>query len=597
MAEELKIVLAVDGADKVAAALDNTSEALKDTADEAKRAGDALNKTLKPGAAQAQNTLLNLSRVAQDAPYGFIGIANNINPLVESFGRLKQESGSVGTALKTLVSSLAGPAGLGLAVGVLSSLLVTFAGDLFKSNDALEEVDNTLETVKKNINSVSDAFKNFEAVGSGALDVYNSLADIKFGKGPESDALKRSANYIDLSEKSLAADKALADAKSNLFNLEEKQFKNQADYNAAVKEAQKAVSDASAEVVKYTKAVFNQGLANKQAEIDEKNAAKERLKNIDTISKTLAKLKEDLKDEKALSLTFNTSTLKEQAKLVESAIEKIVTKFNLSPANTLKLKVALLSGNGAALGSEEIGKLLNQLQAQLGLEQFTKNLKPLTVTVPVDLKFDSKISSSYKAVGDFLEKQKKEAEKLAQQKIADFQSIITEFAMSSAMQIGELLGAGLYAAITGQANGIADAFKSLFMLFGDAVQSLGKYAIQYSAAMEGLKKALAGASGLAGIGIGIGLIALGALIKAAIGGIGKVGSFAVGTNFAPGGMALVGERGPELVNLPRGSQVVPAAQTSAMLGGRQNVEVFGVLRGQDIYFSNKRYGQTYNRQT
>jgi hypothetical protein len=33
--------------------------------------------------------------------------------------------------------------------------------------------------------------------------------------------------------------------------------------------------------------------------------------------------------------------------------------------------------------------------------------------------------------------------------------------------------------------------------------------------------------------------------------------FANGTNFAPGGMAIVGERGPELVNLPRGSQVIP----------------------------------------
>jgi len=33
--------------------------------------------------------------------------------------------------------------------------------------------------------------------------------------------------------------------------------------------------------------------------------------------------------------------------------------------------------------------------------------------------------------------------------------------------------------------------------------------------------------------------------------------FANGTSYAPGGMALVGERGPELVNLPRGSQVIP----------------------------------------
>ena len=38
--------------------------------------------------------------------------------------------------------------------------------------------------------------------------------------------------------------------------------------------------------------------------------------------------------------------------------------------------------------------------------------------------------------------------------------------------------------------------------------------------------------------------------------------YATGTNFARGGLALVGERGPELVNLPRGSQVLPANETA-----------------------------------
>lgn len=40
------------------------------------------------------------------------------------------------------------------------------------------------------------------------------------------------------------------------------------------------------------------------------------------------------------------------------------------------------------------------------------------------------------------------------------------------------------------------------------------------------------------------------------------GAFASGTNFAPGGTALVGEQGPELVNLPRGSQVIPNSQVN-----------------------------------
>ena len=44
--------------------------------------------------------------------------------------------------------------------------------------------------------------------------------------------------------------------------------------------------------------------------------------------------------------------------------------------------------------------------------------------------------------------------------------------------------------------------------------------------------------------------------------------FAEGTSSAPGGMAVVGEKGPELVNLPRGSQVIPNSVARGMgVGG------------------------------
>lgn len=43
--------------------------------------------------------------------------------------------------------------------------------------------------------------------------------------------------------------------------------------------------------------------------------------------------------------------------------------------------------------------------------------------------------------------------------------------------------------------------------------------------------------------------------------------FAKGTNFAPGGPAILGENGPELVNLPRGSEVKTASQTRQILSG------------------------------
>lgn len=79
---------------------------------------------------QAVNALGNVSRVAQDASYGFMGIANNLNPLFESFQRLQSSAGGTGNALKQMGSALTGPAGIGLAIGVVSSLIVSFGDDL-----------------------------------------------------------------------------------------------------------------------------------------------------------------------------------------------------------------------------------------------------------------------------------------------------------------------------------------------------------------------------------------------------------------------------------------------------------------------------------
>jgi hypothetical protein len=53
----------------------------------------------------------------------------------------------------------------------------------------------------------------------------------------------------------------------------------------------------------------------------------------------------------------------------------------------------------------------------------------------------------------------------------------------------------------------------------------------------------------------------------------KLPKFANGTMNAPGGLALVGERGPELVNLPKGSQVIPNHKMKGGIGGGINITV------------------------
>lgn len=54
--------------------------------------------------------------------------------------------------------------------------------------------------------------------------------------------------------------------------------------------------------------------------------------------------------------------------------------------------------------------------------------------------------------------------------------------------------------------------------------------------------------------------------EAAKGGAAGYRTYARGTNFHPGGLALVGEQGPELIELPRGAKVYTANETANMVG-------------------------------
>ena len=138
-------------------------------------------KKVTPASNQATQALVNVSRVAQDAPYGFIGIANNLNPLLESFQRLKETSGSAGSALKEMAKGLMGPAGIGLALGVVSSLVVAFGPKIAKfingTDEASEAQDKFAESLNKARASASESGIKLQAYISIADDA--TIADDK----------------------------------------------------------------------------------------------------------------------------------------------------------------------------------------------------------------------------------------------------------------------------------------------------------------------------------------------------------------------------------------------------------------------------------
>lgn len=138
--------------------------------------------------ADATNALGNLSRVAQDAPYGFMGIANNLNPMLESFQRLQKESGGTGAALKSMVSGLTGPAGLGLALGVVSSLVVTFGDDIV---DFFSKVINGRSSLKEYTDSLHESQKAYVEAYMDMYKLKNAFDDFHGGLMSKEEVLKK----------------------------------------------------------------------------------------------------------------------------------------------------------------------------------------------------------------------------------------------------------------------------------------------------------------------------------------------------------------------------------------------------------------------
>ncbi len=66
---------------------------------------------------QASFAVLNLGRIAQDSAFGFIGIANNIEPFIQSVTALRASATQGASATKQFFGALAGPAGIGLLIG------------------------------------------------------------------------------------------------------------------------------------------------------------------------------------------------------------------------------------------------------------------------------------------------------------------------------------------------------------------------------------------------------------------------------------------------------------------------------------------------
>jgi hypothetical protein len=132
----------------------------------------------------ARTALTSLSLVAQDAPFGFIGIQNNLPAVIQSFGRLKEQAGGVKGALSQLSGALIGPAGLFLAFSAATAA-VTFAvqkyGSFGAAVDALfgkiDPLKNTLDRLNKSYEDYNKELKSNAEITALADKSQSGLAE------------------------------------------------------------------------------------------------------------------------------------------------------------------------------------------------------------------------------------------------------------------------------------------------------------------------------------------------------------------------------------------------------------------------------------
>jgi hypothetical protein len=111
--------------------------------------------------ANGSNTLMQFSRIAQDAPFGIIGIGNNLTATAESFGHLAKSSGGAGNALKAVGASIMGSGGILLAVSLVTTGLTLMAQKGLTISDVFNMIsgnfDQAAQNIKKAYNESSEA--------------------------------------------------------------------------------------------------------------------------------------------------------------------------------------------------------------------------------------------------------------------------------------------------------------------------------------------------------------------------------------------------------------------------------------------------------
>jgi hypothetical protein len=127
-------------------------------------------------AANGSNTLTQFSRIAQDAPFGIMGIGNNLTATAEAFSNLSRSAGGARAALSAVGQSLLGGGGILLAISLVTTGLTIMSQKGLTVSDVFAKLTGTFDEARAAVQKMNvEVAKNAQGDISG-MNAYVSVA-------------------------------------------------------------------------------------------------------------------------------------------------------------------------------------------------------------------------------------------------------------------------------------------------------------------------------------------------------------------------------------------------------------------------------------
>lgn len=485
-------------------------------------ATQSVNKLGKATAVNANPALQEFSRVIQDAPFGIMGVGNNITQLVGNFGNLSKSAGGAGAALKAMLGSLAGPGGVLLAVSTAVTVLTVFGDKIFNTKSKAEELAEATKKAAEALESYVDALVGVErATLKGKQAAAEEITTLRLLRGQiENTTLTTEerkdgilklrkefpAYFQDVKDEKLLNGQA-ATSYDNLTNSIIKRAKATAAQDLLVKNAkkeiiiadqldklndkiidkQKELEDAKQKDSKASTNVLVGGAGSYNAKLVEQGVIQQGINNLTEDQIGLQKKLGEISEQNAKLSAFVTANVIVEPKEVKLDLSKAKLSYNRDATKFPSPTAEMASIFGL---DPESQKILEQKAVELA-ERVSKALTIKEIPPP-----------------------KLEA---FQERMAELVDSVNGLANSGIMDVFDSIGQNIGDALTEGGNILSAVGKGIIQAMGQFLSRMGSMLVEYGtlAVLKGKLDLAILAGGPVSIGAGLAAIAVGIALQAA----------------------------------------------------------------------------------